>query len=121
MKSCKSGLSLWERPPGGRVRVSGFAKTCDPHPALSQRERDPQFRVIMLVAVAAVLAGCMRGQVDGSWPAKNINLIGVPVGAADAQQFTELVHLLDPSSEIAIVIHRAELYICLTHEATRAL
>jgi hypothetical protein len=34
-------LSHWER---GRVRVSGFAETCDPHPALratlSQWERD---------------------------------------------------------------------------------
>ena len=32
-------LSLWERAPEGRVRVTGMRHTCDPHPALSQRER----------------------------------------------------------------------------------
>ena len=30
----RAGLSLWERPPEGRVRVAGFEPTCDPHPAL---------------------------------------------------------------------------------------
>src|SRR5438105_14207799 len=35
-------------------------------------------RIIMSVVVAAMLAGCMRGPVDGSWPARNINII-VPV------------------------------------------
>ena len=46
--------------------------------------------------------------------------LGVPVGAADPHQLTHLVHLLDPSPEIAVVIHRTELYSCLHHEATRA-
>ena len=32
-------LSLWERAPEGRVRVTDMLRTCDPHPALSQRER----------------------------------------------------------------------------------
>jgi len=31
-------------------------------------------RIIMSVVVAAMLAGCMRGPVDGSWLARNINI-----------------------------------------------
>src|SRR2546425_13379488 len=47
--------------------------------------------------------------------------LAIPVGAADPQQLTELVHLIDPSPEIAVAIHQAELYICFHREATRAL
>src|SRR5438034_8578689 len=30
---------------------------------------------VLALAVASMLAGCMRGQVDGSWPARNISII----------------------------------------------
>src|SRR5213594_3167160 len=30
---------------------------------------------VLALAVASLLAGCMRGQVDGSWPTKNISII----------------------------------------------
>jgi tripartite-type tricarboxylate transporter receptor subunit TctC len=41
----------------------------------------------MSMVLAAMFAGCMRGQVDGSWPAKNINIIVAfkPGGGFDLQ------------------------------------